>query len=233
MNLSTTVNSVRLWRSSGIIFVVFFVIAYVMYGLQPKVGASAEMLVSFYDGQSTRILMATLMFGSAVLFLLWFAAAIRSTLHDAGQGGWGATASSAALGGMLWALIAVGAALAYSIAGSGNDTLTSGLNDLVWVCIVVSSFPRAMLIMAGTFGLWRAKMISNALFWAGVAAVVLVLVGGMTWASNGIWAPDGAYSRFFSPLIGIVWILVFSRVLLTRRSPSTTPLAPEPPAAAP
>ena len=75
-------------------------------------------------------------------------------------------------------------------------------------------------------------MISNALFWAGVAAVVLVLVGGMTWASNGIWAPDCAYSRFFSPLIGIVWILVFSRVLLTRRSPSTTPLAPEPPAAA-
>jgi succinate dehydrogenase/fumarate reductase cytochrome b subunit len=237
MNLSTTVNSERfwerLWRSSGIIFVVFFVIAYVMYGLQPKVGASAETLVSFYDGQSTRILMATLMFGSAVLFLLWFAAAIRSTLHDTGQGGWGAaTASSAALGGMLWALIAVGAALAYSIAGSGNDTLTSGLNDLVWVCIVVSSFPRAMLIMAGTFGLWRAKMISNALFWAGVAAVVLVLVGGMTWASNGIWAPDGAYSRFFSPLIGIVWILVFSRVLLTRRIPSTTPLAPEPPAAA-
>jgi hypothetical protein len=65
------------------------------------------------------------------------------------------------------------------------------------------------------------KMISNALFWAGVAAVVLVLVGGMTWASNGIWAPDGAYSRFISPLIGIVWIPVFSRVLLTRRSPST------------
>ena len=42
MNLSTTVNSERfwerLWRSSGIIFVVFFVIAYVMYDLQPKVG---------------------------------------------------------------------------------------------------------------------------------------------------------------------------------------------------
>ena len=44
MNLSTTVNSERFWnalRSSGIIFVVFFVIVYVMYGLQPKVGASA------------------------------------------------------------------------------------------------------------------------------------------------------------------------------------------------
>jgi succinate dehydrogenase/fumarate reductase cytochrome b subunit len=223
-----------LWRSSGIIFAVFFVLAYVMYGLQPKVGASAETLVSFYDGHRMRIMMASMFFGTAVLFLLWFAAAIRSALHDVGQGGGGAaTTSSAALGGMLWVLIAVGSALAYSIVGLGNDALTSGLNDLAWACIVVSSLPRAMLIMAGTFGLWRAKLISNALFGAGVAAVVLVLVGGTTWASDGIWAPSGDYSRFVSPIIGIVWILVCSRVLLARRSPSTTPQAPEPPAPAP
>jgi hypothetical protein len=66
----------------------------------------------------------------------------------------------------------------------------------------VSCYPRAMLIMAGTFGLWRARQISNALFGAGVAVVVLVLVRGMTWASNGIFAPDGAYSRFIAPAIG-------------------------------
>ena len=51
-----------------------------------------------------------------------------------------------------------------------------------------------------------------------------------TWASDGLWAPSGDYSRFVSPIIGIVWILVCSRVLLARRSPSTTPQAPEPPA---
>jgi succinate dehydrogenase/fumarate reductase cytochrome b subunit len=234
MDASTTVNFWdRLWRSSGIIFGIAFVLAYVFYGLQPKVGASADTLVSFYDGQRMRILMATMLFGTSVLFLLWFAAAIRSVLHDAGQGGWGAaaTASSAALGGMLWVLVAVGSALAYSTAGLGNGALTTGLNDLA--CVVVSAFPRALLIMAGTFGLWRAKMISNALFGVGVAAVLLVLVGGTTWASNGIWAPSGDYTRFVSPIIGLVWIVVFSRVLLTRRSPSTTPHAPEPPAAAP
>ena len=236
---SFTLNSERfwerLWRSSGIIFAVFFVLAYAVYGLQPKAGASAETLVSFYDGHRMRIMMATMFLATAVLFLLWFAAAIRSALHDAGQGGWGAaaTASSAALGGMLWVLVAVGSTLAYSIAGLGNGALTTGLNDLAWACVVVSSFPRALLIMAGTFGLWRAKLISNALFGVGVAAVLLVLVGGTTWASNGIWAPSGDYTRFVSPIIGLVWIVVFSRVLLTRRSPSTTPQAPEPPATAP
>ena len=77
-----------------------------------------------------------------------------------------------------------------------------------------------MLIMAGTFGLWRAGLISNALFGAGVAALVLVLLGGTTWMSDGFWAPDGAYSRFVWPLIGLVWLVVVSRVLLTR-SPAT------------
>jgi len=120
---------------------------------------------------------------------------------------------------MLFVLMIVGATLAYKIAGSGNPTLTSGLNEMVWVCIVMTSFPRAMLIMAGSFGLWRAGMISNTLFAAGVAALALVLLGGTTWATDGLWPPDGAYSRFISPLIGIAWIVVISGVLL--KSPFT------------
>jgi hypothetical protein len=220
---STSVFTTRgfwelLWRTSGIQFVVFFITAYVIYGYQPHVGAPADPLVAFYDGDRARILIAAVFAGLAVLYLLWFAAALRSTLVDAGQDGWGAaaTASSAAIGGLSLLLITMGAALAYSIAGSGNQTLTSGLNDFAWACVVMTSFPRAMLIMAGTFGLWRARLISNALFAAGVAAVVLVLLGGTTWLSVGFWAPDGAYSRFISPIIGLVWILVVSRVLLTR-----------------
>jgi len=211
----------RLWRSAGIQFVVFLIIAYFIYGDQPKVGSSPDTLVSFYDGNRMRILIATFISGMAVLYLLWFAAAIRGALRDAGQDGWGAavTASSAALGGMLFVLMAVGAALAYKIAGSGNNTFISRLNDVVWPCFVMTSFPRAMLIMAGSFGLWRAGMISNTLFGAGVAALVLVLLGGATWATDGVWAPDGAYSRVISPLIGIAWIVVISAVLL--KSPST------------
>src|SRR5260221_5285132 len=126
----------RLWRMSGIHFVAFVIIAYVIYGYQPHVGASADALVAFYDGHRTRILIAAVFSGMAVLNLLWFAAALRTTLADAGQDGWGAaaTASSTAVGGLFLLLISVGAALAYSIAGSGNNTLTSGLNDFPWAC---------------------------------------------------------------------------------------------------
>src|SRR5712671_644218 len=211
-----------LWRMSGINFVVFAIIAWVIYGNPPQVGAPADALVAFYDGHRARILIAAVVSGLAVLNLLWFAAALRTTLADAGQDGWGAaaTASSTAVGALFLLLITVGAALAYSIAGSGNQTLTSGLNDFAWAGIVLTSFPRAMLIMSGTFGLWRARLISNALFATGVAALVLVLLGGTTWLSGGVWAADGAYSRFVSPVIGLVWVVVVSRVLLTR-SPAT------------
>jgi hypothetical protein len=212
----------RLWRTAGLQFVVFFIIAYLVYGSQPQVGASADSLVVFYHGDRMRILIAAVFCGLNVLNLMWFAAALKTALADAGQDGWGAavTASSAALGGLFLLMITVAAALAYSIAGSGNDALTSGLNDFLWVSVVLSSFPRAMLIMAGTFGLWRAGLISNARFAAGVAALLLVLLGGTTWVSGGFWAADGAYSRFVSPLIGLVWIVVVSRILLSR-SPAT------------
>lgn len=218
-------NWERLWRSAGIQFVALFVVAWIIYGDQPKLGASAADLVSFYDGDRTRILIASAIFGLAVLNLLWFAAALASALRDAGQGGWAsaATAASAALGALLFVLITVGAALAYTIAGSGNTTLTSGLNDFVWVLTVIISFPAAMLIMSGTFGLWRAGKFSNAIFSAGVAAVILVLLGGTTWASNGFWAADGAYSRFISPVIALVWVAAVSGFLVRSLAPARAP----------
>lgn len=209
----------RLWRTGGIQSLGCFLVAYVIYGHQPQIGASADALVAFYTGDRTHILIAAVFSGMGVLNLMWFAAALRTTLQDAGQDGWGAaaTASSAALGGLFLLLTAVVAALAYSIAGSGNHTLTAGLNDFAWAAFVLTSFPRAMLIMSGSFGLWRAELISNAAFAAGVAAVVLVLLGGTTWMGNGFWAPYGAYSRFVSPVISVVWLLVVTRLLLTRR----------------
>jgi hypothetical protein len=214
----------RNWRGNGIIAAVLFIVSYIIYGSQPKVGASAETLVSFYDGDRTRILIASVVFGFAILCLMWFAAALASVLRDAGKGGWGraATAASAAIGAVYFVLITLWTALAYSIAGSANDQVTSALNDLTWVLHGFAWFPIAMLIMAGSFGLWRAGYISNAAFGAGVTAMVLVLLGVTTWASDGFWAADGAYVRFVPTLTMLAWIAVVSGFLM-RLSPASTP----------
>ena len=90
----------RLWRTAGIQSIFCFIVAYIVYGHQPQVGASADALAAFYDGDRMRILIAAVFYGLAVLNLMWFAAALRTTLADAGQDGWGtaAIASSAAFG---------------------------------------------------------------------------------------------------------------------------------------
>jgi hypothetical protein len=209
------------WRGSGIFFAVLFIVGWIIYGSQPKIGSSAVDLVSFYDGDRTRILIGATLLAFNILNLMWFAAALSSALRDAGMGGWGAaaTASSAALGAVLLVLYTLNLALAYSIAGSGNIPLTSGINDLSWILTIVLSFPAAMLIMSGSFGLWRAGMISNAAFGAGVTAMVLVLLRATTWAGDGFWAPDGAYSQYISTIVALAWIAVVSGFLYMR-SPS-------------
>jgi hypothetical protein len=211
----------RLWRSAGIQFLGTLIVGYFVYGSQPHVGASADALTAFYVGGRARILIAAVFGGLSILNLMWFAAAIRTTLSDAGVDGWGsaATGSSAAVGGVFILLLSLSAALAYSIAGSGNQALISGLNDFTWALFVLSSFPRAMLVMSSAFGLWRAQMISDSLFGAGVGVVVLGVLGGTTWLSDGFWAPDGAYSRFVWPILSLVWLVVVTRVL--SRAPAT------------
>ena len=211
----------RLWRTAGVQFVGFFIITSIIYGYQPQVGASGDALTAFYSGNRTRILIAAALSGLNVLNLMWFAAALRTTLANAGQDGWGAaaTTASALFGGLTLLGLTISAALAYSITGSGNPTLTLALNDFTWALAVLTSFPRAMLIMSGAFGLWRSKLISNGTFGAGVAFVVLGVLGGTTWLSGGFWAPDGAFTRFVSPALLLVWAVAVSRVLT--KSPTT------------
>jgi hypothetical protein len=215
----------RNWRGNGVIAAVLFIISYVFYGSQPKVGASAEKLVSFYDGDSTRILIGTVIFGFATLCLMWFAAALASVLRDAGKGGWAtaATAAGAAVGACYFVVISLRAGLAYSVAGSGDERVTSALNDLNWVLKDFSWFPIAMLIMAGSFGLWRAGIFSNAAFGAGVTAMVLVLLGTTTWASDGFWAADGRYSVIVPTIAMLVWIAGVSVFLVRRYSAVSAP----------
>ena len=68
----------RLWRTAG------FIVGYT-YGNQPQVGASPDALTPFCGGSGARILIAAVFYGLAVLNLMWFSAAVRTTLADAGS----------------------------------------------------------------------------------------------------------------------------------------------------
>ena len=213
----------KVWRSAGIQSIAFFAIGYIVLGQPPGVRATPAELVSFYHGDRSRILIASIFLGFAVLNLMWFGAALASALRDAGMGGWAgaATAASAAFGAVVLVSITIQAALAYSITtGPAGLQLTSALNDLCWALAVLTSFPAAMVLMAGTFGLWRAEIISSRTYWTIFPAWVLVVLGGTTWMSSGFWAADGAYLQFVTPIIFAVMITFFSGLLTKRVEPS-------------
>jgi hypothetical protein len=211
----------HLWRSSGIQGVAFIVVGALLAGFGPQVGASPDSVASFYAANSVRLLIATPILGLGVLNLVWFMQSIRVALAEAGLDGWGAagTAASAMTGATLFILIAIQGVLAYAIAGTGSSALTSGLSALVAGGWVLSSLPRAMFVMAGTFGFWRAGYITNTQFVVGVGLVILGVLGATTWIAGTIWAPDAAFSRIILPALELVWVVAIGRVL--NRVPST------------
>ena len=152
---------------------------------------------------------------------MWFAAALRTTLADAGQDGWGAaaTASSAALGALFLLLIAVGAALAYSIAGSGNHTLTSGLNDFAWAGVVLTFVPardadhgRGVRALAGRADLECALR-------GGGRSRRARLAGRHHLAQRWILGTGRRLFALVSPVIGLLWVL-FDRAAILLISPA-------------
>ena len=129
--VNTSVFWERLWRTADIQSVGLFIVAYIIYGYQPQIGASADALVAFYNGDRMRILIAAVFFGMAILNLMWFAAALRTTLADAGQDGWGAaaTASSAAVGVMFLLLITVGQVLILLLVCCKSSNMTNNRDE--------------------------------------------------------------------------------------------------------
>jgi len=208
----------RVFRGSGIVFAVLFVVSYLIRGAQPAIGASGDALASFYGDDRGRVLLGTFLLGFNLLNLLWFAAALSRDLRDAGQGIWAsaATAASAVVGGVFLVGLAATAAVAYPTFGSGSDALASGLNDLAGAVSVLIWIPVAMVIMAATFGLRLANTIRNGVFAVGIVVVVMGVAGGTTWASDGVWAPDGAFARVVLPIVGLVWIAILSAILSSR-----------------
>ena len=190
----------HLWRGAGVQAVAFAIVGLVVYNFLPFVAAP--------------------IFGLAILNLTWFMAALRTTLADHGLDGWGAagTAASAAFAGIAFALVAI-AITVPTLAGSGNEVLVAGLTSLAGVVWVLSSFPRAMMVMAGSFGFWRAALITRQQFLVAVGLVILGVLGGTTLFASGFWAPYGLFSLIILPALELVWVVAAGRVL--NRAPST------------
>jgi hypothetical protein len=220
-------------RLTGVGFVVLFVVGFITYGDAPGPNASAQDLTSFYDGDRGRVLTAAVLMGGAQILFLLFVGALASALREAGKGGWAAAsiASAATLVGFFFVVVGVNSALSFQIAGQSEEGIVMALSDLQWTLIVLVSFPGAALLGAVSIGLWRAALVPDWFGWAGLAAAIVFLLGGTTWAESGFWAPDGGYSAWITPIVFVLWALVASWLLYraaptVERTPETASARP-------
>ncbi len=228
----TSVNLERWGRAAGIGFVVAFIAAFIVYGEPPKVNASSDDIISFFDGDRSRILASMIVFGVAFFLLLYFVGAIANALREGGQG-WLA-ASTIAMGATFVALQAVTGAiaggLALNIASIGDEGAVTSLNTMLTSVDVISAFPFAGLVLAASIGLSRAGILAGWYAWLGVIAAILVVLHGTNWATSGFWSGTGGY-LFVTIIAGLGWTLItsaalYSKATATERAPETASARP-------
>jgi hypothetical protein len=217
-----TIHWERWARASGIAFVVFAVLAFVVGGETPQVGDSIEDVVSYYDGDRSTVLVSSFLFAVGLGFWIWFAGTLANNLRERGEGRVAATiiAAVAAFATIQLVGTALNAVLAFSVAGSGEAGVTKAFFDLTWTLDVIAAVPSAVFFLAAPLGLMRTQMIPRWLSLAGLGVAVLFALRLTNWASDGFWSPTGEYLFILIPLT-LLWILVASIILV--RSDTAAP----------
>ena len=212
-------NWERWARGSGIAFVVLTVIAFLVGGEAPTVTDSTEDVISYYDGSRGQVLVSSLCFGLGLLFFLWFGAAVSNLMRQSGEGRVAGmvTAATTAFVTIQLVLTGIGASLAYSVAGQGDEGVVKALFDLQWALDLFAALPSAGFFLATSLGLMRLRLAPAWLAFWGMAAAGLFLLRSTNWAREGFWSPTGGYV-FLLIVVALLWILVTSVVLVGRAS---------------
>jgi hypothetical protein len=211
-------------RGMGVVFVVFALVGFSIFGTQPQVGDSAEKVASFYRDHSGRELFGLTLFGFGVIALIWFVSAVANVLRTAGQGrlAGAAVLATAAFIGIEFVSLATSSALAVSVADSADATVTQSINTLSLTADCLAAFPLAAAILAGSVGLTRVGVVPSWFLFFGLAAALLIVLHGTNWASDGFWAPGGGYV-YVTVISASLWTLVASVMLYLSREPAAAP----------
>jgi hypothetical protein len=208
----------RLSAASGIGFAIAFIAAFLVAGDVPGLNDSARDVQAWYGDNSGRVLVGVVLFGIALALFLWFVGTLANTLREADEGRPAAVtlASGAAIVAFASMQAILIAGLAHSIAGSADASVVKALNNAQWVVQTLVAFPAFVLVSATAAAALRSGVLPRWFGLASLAGAVVFAANTTTWARDGFWAPDGAYSAIIASLVFIVWAAGASALLLQR-----------------
>ncbi len=208
----------RLSAASGIGFAVTFIAAFLVAGDVPGLNDSAKDVQAWYGDNRGRVLVGVVLFGIALALFLWFVGTLANTLREADEGRPAAVAiaSGAAIVAFASMQAVLIAGLAHSIAGTAGAGVVKALNDAQWVVQTLVAFPAFVLVSAIAAATLRSGVMPRWFGLASLAGAAVFAANTTTWARDGFWAPDGAYSVIVASLVFVVWTAAASTLLLQR-----------------
>jgi hypothetical protein len=187
--------------SLGIVYAGLFIAANVLFGNQPKTGASARAVTSFYHAHEASQTAGVFVVAVAAIVFVFFLSALQRTLGRTGEGRkWASivTAGGAVYaGGLLLAGVLTVAVLDAAHHGLSSSAQTLNLleND-DWVPVVAG---LSMVVAATGIAALRTGALPRWLGWASIGLGVLAVAG-----------PLGGIAFLLAP----VWTLVVGIVLI-------------------
>jgi hypothetical protein len=201
----------RLAPLSGVVFFVLIIAAIVVNSSSsPDLSAPALKITAYFRQNQNTIRAGDIIIVISAVFLVWFAASLRSAVWQL-EGGAGRLASLILAGGILvaagaWILLSIDFAIAdqvKNLSPQSVKTLYALSNDLIFP--LLGGF--GVLMLASGLGLIRSRALPVAFGW------VALLFGIVCFTPIG----------FFAILASIIWVLVVSIVLYVRSGRTVAP----------
>jgi hypothetical protein len=180
----------------------------------PSAGDPAAEWGAFVQDHRSALLVSMCLSGLAVIAFMCFLATLATRLRSVGE----ELLATAALSG---GLVTVGVWYVWlSFEGVVAWTSPSGLDPTVVKTLMAAAdfafpFPIALLVAATSIAALRSAIWPKLLSYVGVVGAVWVLIGGMSMARDGFFAPTQA-ARLTGWGFFFLWVLVGSLLLVRR-----------------
>jgi hypothetical protein len=213
---------------SGVVFFVLLVIAFAVLPSPPDFDASASDIADYYADEQDGIRVSVVLVTAALLFFVWFIAALRSALAAA-EGG-GRRLANLVYGTGLVATAAIGLCQGAVAVAALHPELTSPeairtLHDFSVVGLAPLTGIFFAFFLANGVAIQRLGVLPA---WIGgfalVVAVIQLLGIGAMLTDDGAFAADGVLGGFLPLIAFAVWVPAASFALATRvgdRDPGT------------
>lgn len=208
----------RIGGAAGIVFVILFVIGVVVAGDGPLHSDDIAEVRSFFEEDGDQYLMAEWLFGvAAVLFLIPFAAALRSVLtrNNRSTDVWPLVAFT---GAVLFAVFVAIAAVPEGAVALGDideldDSTIRAMLYMDAVAFAIVPLGMALLLAGASVAMLETRKFGRWLGAAGLVVALLAVVGRL-WVVSG--DPEGVLAMlgFLSLPLSALWLLVVSAMMV-------------------